>query len=848
MPDSSGVSAIMDRILRYILLAFILACACRVRVHYGLTLIRILRDPGAVPREPFRLRTATKQIGSSALFGDEILAIDGRPYRSERQFEEAVYSRHPGDRITLTLSEPSGRAIERTVVIPSQRGNFDSFAQMLLAVTMGFLVPLVCISLGAFAVLARPRDGNAWLLMLLLLAFIELASQDYGASGPFEIAWNTAVGGLWPVFMMLFGIYFPEPSPFERRRPWLKYLMLIPCAAVPLVFTGIVLVWVYDANAALAYRPVLTHIYPLQSIVGMLAVGTYFANIGRKSGKASSADARRRLGILSWGSSISLTPILLLVVYSLVRDTDILAGVPWFVSVVALLFFALFPFTLAYVIVVERAMDLRFVVRRSVQYGLAKGGFWLGRAILIALAVYLFRVVTLRGNDPWKPAEFTGVAVGFVALRKRSADSASKWLDRRFFREAYDAERVLANLAQRAGSFVEIGPLLEDIASRISETLHVPDIVILLREGDRFVPRYSTRPGQQMTIAADSRIAKNLRDRNEALEIYFDKPPLWLRSLSAEELQTLDFMRTQLLLPIASRGELIGIVSLGPKLSEAPYSATDIRLLQTIASQMSLAIENSRLLASLAAEAAERERANRELEIAREVQERLFPQKVPAIPGVECAGYCRPARGVGGDYYDFLELENGTLGIAIGDVSGKGIAAALLMASLQASLRGQAAAGVHNLSALMHNVNMLVYEASTSNRYATFFYGEFDPGTRLLCFVNAGHNAPLILRGDEVLRLEAGGPVVGLLPAARYGQDQFKLQPGDILICYTDGISEAQNDTEEEWEEDRFIAAARQSRALSARQMIQSIFRAADDFTGTAKQYDDMTLVVIKLA
>jgi sigma-B regulation protein RsbU (phosphoserine phosphatase) len=386
------------------------------------------------------------------------------------------------------------------------------------------------------------------------------------------------------------------------------------------------------------------------------------------------------------------------------------------------------------------------------------------------------------------------------------------------------------------------------VASRVSSTLHVPDIVILLREGEAFVPRYSTRPGEPMNIPASGRIAKNLRERNEALEIYFDKPPLWIRSLSAEELQTLDHMRTQLMLPLTTRSELTGIFSLGPKLSEVPYSDIDIRLLQAIAWQMSIALENSRLVASLAAEAADRERANRELEIAREVQERLFPQNFPPIAGLDCAGYCRPARGVGGDYYDFIQLEDGRLGIAIGDVSGKGIAAALLMASLQASLRGQAMAGVHNLSSLMHNVNKLVYEASTSNRYATFFYGEYDSGTRLLTFANAGHNAPVILRGDQVLRLEAGGPVVGLLPAALYGQDACLLQPGDIFIAYTDGISEAMNEADEEWEEEQFIAAARQYRSQPARQMIQSIFKAADAFTGAARQYDDMTLLVVKVA
>jgi len=147
------------------------------------------------------------------------------------------------------------------------------------------------------------------------------------------------------------------------------------------------------------------------------------------------------------------------------------------------------------------------------------------------------------------------------------------------------------------------------------------------------------------------------------------------------------------------------------------------------------------------------------------VQERLFPQTCPAVPGLDYGGSCRPALGVGGDYYDFLELPDGSLGIAIGDVSGKGIPAALLMASLQASLRGQNYRGIFGFSQVMSNINQLIYAATPSNRYATFFYGQYEPATRQFVYVNGGHNPPMVFRNGEVLRLEDGGPVVGLFKA-----------------------------------------------------------------------------------
>jgi sigma-B regulation protein RsbU (phosphoserine phosphatase) len=184
-----------------------------------------------------------------------------------------------------------------------------------------------------------------------------------------------------------------------------------------------------------------------------------------------------------------------------------------------------------------------------------------------------------------------------------------------------------------------------------------------------------------------------------------------------------------LLLPVGTKQNLLGILSLGPKLSEEPYSSSDVQLLRSVAAQTGLALENSRLTKAVASEMAQRERLNREIEIAREVQERLFPQRLPVMAGIDFCGACRPALGVGGDYYDFLELPNGDLGVAVGDVSGKGIAAALLMASLQASLRGQVLSGQGNLARLMTNVNQLVYEATPANRYATFFYGQFERAT-----------------------------------------------------------------------------------------------------------------------
>jgi sigma-B regulation protein RsbU (phosphoserine phosphatase) len=313
------------------------------------------------------------------------------------------------------------------------------------------------------------------------------------------------------------------------------------------------------------------------------------------------------------------------------------------------------------------------------------------------------------------------------------------------------------------------------------------------------------------------------------------------------ERYALDKMNAELLLALPGRNRLMGVMALGPKRSQAAYSSSDLKLLQALALQTGLALEVSELARSLANEAAQRERVNREIEIAREVQERLFPQEMPELPGATVAGYCRPALGVGGDYYDVIDLGEGRVGLAVGDVSGKGISAALLMASLRASLRGVTLDGPRDFAKLMHKVNRLVYEASASNRYATFFFASYDPATRRLECVNAGHNPPVVLRGTEIIRLEADGPVVGLLPFAPYTEQNLVLAPGDTLVLYTDGISEAMTGSDEEWGDERMIAAAQAANGHAASGVLQAIFGAADAFTAGAPQHDDMTLLVLKL-
>jgi serine phosphatase RsbU (regulator of sigma subunit)/predicted enzyme related to lactoylglutathione lyase len=239
-------------------------------------------------------------------------------------------------------------------------------------------------------------------------------------------------------------------------------------------------------------------------------------------------------------------------------------------------------------------------------------------------------------------------------------------------------------------------------------------------------------------------------------------------------------------------------------------------------------------------------RASRELEIAKEVQARLFPQKSPIIPSLDYAGICIQARQVGGDYYDFLDLGPQRLGLVIGDVVGKGIAAALLMANLQANLRSQCAIALDRPQDVLRAVNRLFCENTPIGGFATLFFAEYEQETGRLRYVNCGHLCGLILRGnDAVERLDATGTVLGLFEDWDCEMGERRISAGDTLALYTDGITEAFNNAEEEFGEERLVAALRKHGACCSRELLEAIVAEVRGFS-PREQRDDITMIVAK--
>lgn len=790
--------------------------------------------------------------------GSVLHSINGKPYTGVMQFTRIVRHSKPGDSLRLGVATSRGQVKDVFIRLKPREGpgwSVGGYVALLLPV-LG--VPLLGLLVGYWVVAGRPWDLNAW-LALLLLSFPETGFGNIDWS--FWTGWTYPVLGVWYllvqhfVFIALFwfGLSFPNRWRFDVRWPWVKWFFL----GITLIMFcfGAEQVWLEHYSVSglkLIYGNIKT-VDLIDSSSKVLFLLLFLVALADKTINAPTPDAKRRVKVLAIGSALSLGPQVLIFTILPHFGIDPHHG-QWFEVVVPLV--ALFPLTLAYVLVVQRAMDVRILLRMGTKYLLARATIValemaLGAAVIFGFLLPMMQRKEHQTLDLVALVAVVAAVVSGFTMRNSFSSRAKHWLDRKFFREAYNSEVVLSELSEQTRTFVDKEPLIQTVSHRVSEILHVPYIAVWLRGSSVFHLQQAVGLDLHEPVLwhEESMTVQHLVRTNRPATVYHDRPEEWFEQTNDGERATLRSVHAELLLPLPGRDKLMGLMTLGPKMSEQPYTPTDLRVLQSLAAQTGLALEFSELALSLAKEAAHRERNNREIEIARDVQQRLFPQKLPQMAGLEFAGRCRAALGVGGDYYDLIELENGKLGMAIGDVSGKGISAALLMAGLRASLHGLILDGSGDLAKMMERINRLVFEASASNRYATFFFALLDPATREVHYVNAGHNAPMLVRGGsgQVERLEAGGTVVGLMPSVQYEAQSIKMSKGDLLLFYTDGISEAMNVEDEEWGEEAMLAAAKRVPGARADVVLRTMFEAADYFTGEAPQHDDMTLMVVRV-
>ena len=294
--------------------------------------------------------------------------------------------------------------------------------------------------------------------------------------------------------------------------------------------------------------------------------------------------------------------------------------------------------------------------------------------------------------------------------------------------------------------------------------------------------------------------------------------------------------------PLITQKRMIGLLTVFNKVLEEGFTNDDKRMLSIIATQSAQVIDNARLIK----EEQELIQMQKEIQLAYEIQVNLLPQKTPSIRGYDIMGKSIPAKDVGGDYFDFIPIDNDHLAFCVGDVSGKGIPAALLMSNLQATVRGQTIRKVSTKDCLSLS-NSIMYQNTDPEKFASLFYGILDVQSHNLCFSNAGHNYPLLFSNEkELIKLEAGGIVLGCLESSSYAEEKIQIAPGNILLLYSDGITEAVNTKGQEFGESKLVDTINKNWNDTSTELVEKIIAAVQTHAGDLPQMDDITIVIIK--
>jgi phosphoserine phosphatase RsbU/P len=375
----------------------------------------------------------------------------------------------------------------------------------------------------------------------------------------------------------------------------------------------------------------------------------------------------------------------------------------------------------------------------------------------------------------------------------------------------------------------EMKPLLQVVASYLQQTLQNRAVVIFTRGPSNPSFSATANVGIAGEILGRIRFEPECRLINY-LGTAFDPQECDLPDAEREQLRDL---KSSLIVPIRLRGELIGFLSLGCKISGEAYDAQTREFLTTVAEQTAADIDRIRLL-SLQREALD----------ALEIQLRLLPNEIPQVPGYQISGSWKPTQLVSGDYYDVLKFGDHSVGLCIGDVVGHGLPAAMLMANLQAAVHAFASETI-GPSQLCMQINRLLARNIGVGKFITFFYALVDAGSNRLLYTNAGHNAPILLRPTgAVLRLDEGGTLLGVFPEVAYREKQVELAPGDRLLLFTDGVSEAQNTDSEEFGEARLIEVLTNNRSRDAIDIQKAVIQAVTEFSN-GDFHDDVTTLVV---
>ncbi len=831
----------------------------------------------------------TPAAAAGLVKGDRILDVGGpegelRPIRSLADWGDALSALPPqGPWRVLAVQPPAASRILTIHPRPDQR-----FARRLW---FGAVLPLLAVATAFFLGFMKPSSRHAFLACLLFLSFSSIFTDNYlrlpAGLRDFAVVWSASLGAFIVYLFMHFFLVFPSDSPIERRFGRLKIAMLAATIAYWLYALVTMLLLLHSFAAFSRWSGGVGRwaqwVYLALSI-GMFVVG--LTSLVLNTVRAPSRDDRRRMVILLTGTAAGLLPMVGVGFLALALGFE---NLPSWLLAVAVSMSALFPLSFVYAVLVHRALGIRVIVRRGLQYALVSRGFLAVEALAVAVG-FLFAARPLleriipTGDIAWIMVATAAVTLAMAAGLRQLNRWVMRIIDRHFFREAYDAELVLAGLGRTTRQLAaRPEQLLEVVAGTLAETLHTGSVAILLKEvegprdaatssptapGDLRCVRVHTHPQssaeavrraapcQDRVLPAASRVAQAISRSAgtdpRPVELFPGHPlllqlmhgdPADAQALRRREASFLADLDVHLILPIATGERVLGAIALSGKLSEEAFTRRDRELLQTVANQVAVTLDYAQLIAQVA----ERERLQHEIALAKEIQEQLLPRVMPELPGWEVSTLLLPAQEVAGDFFQLYPAEDGSLSLVVGDVSGKGLRAAMLV-SLVLGAVNALVRETRDPAAVLDRLNDILCPQLRRAGFVSCAFAHLDAAHAEVTFANAGHIFPQQLEAATGSWHELAAPLprlpLGVRPGLEYRNARIALGPGDRLVILSDGVVEAQSPDGELFGFDRLqqVLAAAQGPVAD---MAAHVVRAVQEHVGGGAPQDDISLVVL---
>jgi sigma-B regulation protein RsbU (phosphoserine phosphatase) len=761
--------------------------------------------------------------------GDRILAVNGDaidriPFLSERFYSGAL-GRVPA----LDLESRYGvKSVHVVAEAKPRRERMHAAAAMLTGV--GFVV------IGVYTALRL--EGMLTTLFFLLCAGFSLMLLPISPPEPPIMPWLVgslrALAALFvPPLLLHFFLLFPAPRKLILQQPQILRWIYVPAlvSLLPLA---------YMTSGALWQAPAVGTLWIAIVMLSTLSFGTFallaILSFVRGYRRVRSGFERRRYSVTLFGTILGMAPILASTIVHLFRPQ---AEPPWeFLTFIGPI---LIPLSFAYAIVRHHLFDIEVFVKRSAAFSILT-------ACLVAITIGVYAVFgkvleSLTGHrSTWAMiASLVFIALVFSPLRRR----IERFVDRTFYRDRYDDRRMLRELSQSLPTVLRLEDLIAEVVEKLSKTLRARESVIYLAsEGSveyTLVYASGMSPEDLDLPTFPPRLAKILRRAGRPLRGAEIEEQLPYGPRPEDEERLLTLVRGGVMVPFGSPDRLLAVLLLSRRFGGESYGSEDLDLLSAIAGQATVAMRN----ALMYRKRVEEERIQRELAIARNLQEQFLPSESPVYEHMDIAGGTIPCTEVGGDFFDYLRLPGGRLGMVVGDVSGHGIPAALIMASMGATLRAEAER-YPEPGALLTHLNARACATLEPGQFVSLFYGVVDPRSMRITYANAGHPAPLLIQSNgKVLRLTTGGLLLGIERTTYYDTDTVDCEAGATLLLFSDGLTEVRRG-ELVFGEDRVIDLVRNNGARSAHALRARIVQEARRFTGGELE-DDLTLIVVRV-